>query len=165
MTINKNIKDGIFFFVLGIVLGIYCINGYNNSFNHDISQSPYLFPMLIAVFFIILSLSLIYQGVRHTVPIDTSKYEQYNFKNLIFFLILSFVYYIFLTIHPLPYITFGFIKFSLTVSNFEIATLIYVLILMYYMGVRNIKLLVLVPLITPIFLSITFRTMLNVLLP
>ena len=165
MLSSKKLKDGIFFFVLGIALAVYSVVGYNHSFNKDISQSPYLFPFVISVFFVILSCSLMYQGIKLTMPEESDTTKSFDFKSVIVVLVLSVLYYLFLSWHPIPFITIGFVKFTITIANFEIATLLYLFSMLFYLGIRKIPVLLLVPILTPILLSVTFRTMLHVMLP
>ena len=96
MLSSKKLKDGIFFFVLGIALAVYSVVGYNHSFNKDISQSPYLFPFVISVFFVILSCSLMYQGIKLTMPEESDTTKSFDFKSVIVVLVLSVLYYLFL---------------------------------------------------------------------
>ena len=77
----------------------------------------------------------------------------------------SLIYYLALAVLRIPYITFGILSWSLTISNFEVCTFIFLVAMMLYLGVRRIPVLAAVPLGTTLFLSVAFRAMLHVLLP
>ena len=98
-------------------------------------------------------------------PEESDTTKSFDFKSVIVVLVLSVLYYLFLSWHPIPFITIGFVKFTITIANFEIATLLYLFSMLFYLGVRKIPVLLLVPILTPILLSVTFRTMLHVMLP
>ena len=78
---------------------------------------------------------------------------------------MSLIYYLALAVLRIPYITFGILSWSLTISNFEVCTFIFLVAMMLYLGVRRIPVLAAVPLGTTLFLSVAFRAMLHVLLP
>ena len=80
-------------------------------------------------------------------------------------LVLCVIYYAVLMYLKMPYITVGIFTFFLTFSTFEVATWLFLIVMMMYMGVRKPVILIPVPLGVTLFLSIAFRTMLNVLLP
>jgi hypothetical protein len=80
-------------------------------------------------------------------------------------LAITLAYYLALALLKIPYITFGILSWSLTISNFEIVTVVFLIAMMLYLGVRKVPVLVLVPICTSLFLSVTFRSMLHVLLP
>ena len=62
-------------------------------------------------------------------------------------------------------VTIGIFSFMYTFSTFEVVTVPFLASMMAFMGVRKVRVLVLVPLGTTLFLSIAFRTLLHVLLP
>ena len=80
-------------------------------------------------------------------------------------LLLCGIYYLALAELKIPYITIGIFSFLYTFSTFEVATIVFLAVMMAFMGVRRLRILLLVPLGTTLFLSIAFRAMLHVLLP
>ena len=138
--IHSLIVEGIVFCGSGLVLLSYSLSSYAKGFNKSWAQSPYLFPLIVALAMIGLSLWIVGEGVtamkkEAAVPNDkkVSKEE-----------ILSFAY---------------------TFSTFEVVTIVFLIAMMIFMGVRKIPVLVFVPIGTTLFLSLAFRTFLHVLLP
>ena len=167
--INKTIYEGVFFMIIGVSLIIYSLISYSKSFNKDWSQSPYAFPILVAIFICMLSMSLLTEGLKqYKEPGDNSKDKNVakpNVKGVIVILSLSAIYYIALAIVNMPMITLTILSLSISFSTFEIATIIFLFALLYYLKVKKNVLLIFVPIFTTIFLSIAFRTLLHVLLP
>ena len=65
----------------------------------------------------------------------------------------------------MPYLAVTVFSLTLTLSTFEVATFVFLLVMMLYLGVKNRGVLAIAPLATTVFLSIMFRTLLRVLLP
>ena len=80
-------------------------------------------------------------------------------------LILCAIYYAALAFIKIPDITIGILSFAYTFSTFEVVTVVFLIAMMIFMGVRKIPVLVFVPIGTTLFLSLAFRTFLHVLLP
>ena len=78
---------------------------------------------------------------------------------------MSLAYYFALSLINLPYmaVTIGSLTFAL--SAFEVATVVFLAAMMFYLGVRRKTVLVFVPVGASVFLSVMFRTLLRVLLP
>lgn len=167
---NHAVQEGCFFLLAGGALLWHGLDNHHKGFNQDWSQSPYLFPVLVAVMMGILAVSLLGQGlydVKSAEKPDASNRtdtKKYTLQVLIV-LGLSLLYYLSLAVLKIPYITFGILSYSLTISNFEVMTVVFLFVMMLYLGVRKIPVLVLVPIGTSLFLSVTFRAMLHVLLP
>lgn len=171
--INSLIIEGIIFCGSGIALLSYSLISYKNAFNKDWGQSPYLFPLIVAIAMIGLSLWIMGDGVRkmreengtdngQNAPKGDSKQK---ISWVVIALGLCLIYYIALAVLKIPYITIGIFSFMYTFSTFEIVTIIFLIAMMLFMGVRKPAVLVFVPLGTTIFLSLAFRTFLHVLLP
>ena len=193
--INHSIQEGIFFFLAGAALLGYAVTSYEKAFNKNWSQSPYLFPMMVAAVFLFLAVCLIKEGTaqwktgagdgsgkkqrgeavsgeagrREAVSGETGSgkpvREAGNWKGIGIVLLLCIVYYGALFYVKMPYINVGIFTFFFTFSTFEVATWLFLIVMMAYMGVRKPLILAAVPLGFTLFLSIAFRTMLNVLLP
>ena len=80
-------------------------------------------------------------------------------------LVLCCLYYLVLAEVSIPRVTIGILSLSITISIFEVATVVFLIAMMIFMGVRKMPVLVFVPIGTTLFLSLAFRTFLHVLLP
>ncbi len=170
--INHSVQEGIFFLLVGAALLGYAVTSYGKAFNKDWGQSPYLFPLMVAAAFMVLALSLIKEGMAEwkktaegETPGKEGRKAAGNWKGIVTVLVLCIIYYMAMLYVKMPYVTVGIFTFFFTFSTFEVATWIFLIAMMVYMGVRKPVILALVPLGVTLFLSIAFRTMLNVLLP
>jgi hypothetical protein len=170
--INSLIVEGIIFCGSGLALLSYSLISYANAFNKAWGQSPYLFPMIVAVAMIGLSLWLIGEGILEmkkraagTGEPAKKRFTAEQTKWVVIALVICVLYYLALAYIKFPYVTIGILTFEYTFSTFEIVTVVFLVAMMVFMGVRKPKILVFVPLGTTLFLSIAFRTLLHVLLP
>ncbi len=169
---NSLIIEGIVFCGSGLGLLSYSLSSYAKAFNKSWAQSPYLFPLIVAIAMIGLSLWVIGEGVlelkkqtaRETAA-EKKKESGEKLRWVVMALILCGLYYLALAYFKFPYVTIGILSFSYMFSTFEVVTLVFLAAMMAFMGVRKPAILVFVPLGTTIFLSIAFRTLLHVLLP
>lgn len=166
---NSTTYEGIFLMIFGISLIIYSLISYSNSFNKDWSQSPYAFPMLVAIFICILSISLLVQGFNKSKQTENNKQANYitkpNVRGVIIILAMSAIYYVALSLVKMPMFTLTIASLAISISTFEVATILFLFAMLFYLKVRKKLVLALVPIFTTILLSIAFRTLLNVLLP
>lgn len=196
---NHAVQEGIFFLLLGGALLWHGLESHSRAFIKDWSQSPYLFPVLVAVLLGALAVSLLCQGARAAVGAQTAvagrgwaagvsdqaadaagpakgvsasaasapdiARPRRQTVQVLVVLAMSLGYYLALAMLKIPYITFGILSWSLTVSNFEVCTLVFLAAMMLYLGVRRARVLIAVPVGTTLFLSVAFRAMLHVLLP
>lgn len=169
--INSLIVEGIIFCGSGLGLLSYSLISYQKAFNKIWAQSPYLFPLIVAVAMIGLSIWVIGEGVLELKQDATGKSPAKK-KNsgakiiwVFIALVLCGLYYLALATIKFPYVTIGILTFQYTFSTFEIVTIVFLAAMMAFMGVRKPAILTLVPLGTTLFLSIAFRTLLHVLLP
>ena len=171
--IHSLIVEGIVFCGSGLVLLSYSLSSYAKGFNKSWAQSPYLFPLIVALAMIGLSLWIVGEGVtamkkEAVVPNDrkVSKAEKTEKRRwVVIALILCVLYYAALAFINVPYVTIGILSFAYTFSTFEVVTIVFLIAMMIFMGVRKIPVLVFVPIGTTLFLSLAFRTFLHVLLP
>lgn len=171
--IHSLIVEGIVFCGSGLVLLSYSLSSYAKGFNKSWAQSPYLFPLIVALAMIGLSLWIVGEGVtamkkEAAVPNDkkVSKAEKTEKRRwVVIALILCVLYYAALAFVNVPYVTIGILSFAYTFSTFEVVTIVFLIAMMIFMGVRKIPVLVFVPIGTTLFLSLAFRTFLHVLLP
>lgn len=169
--INSLIIEGIIFCGSGLALLSYSLMSYHKAFNKSWAQSPYLFPLIVALAMIGLSLWIIGEGVqavkreRAEGSVREKKSSGAQIRWVFTALILCGIYYLALSVLKIPYITIGILAFQYTFSTFEVVTVVFLAAMMAFMGVRKPMVLTLVPLGTTLFLSIAFRTLLHVLLP
>ena len=171
--IHSLIVEGFVFCGSGLVLLSYSLSSYAKGFNKSWAQSPYLFPLIVALAMIGLSLWIVGEGVtamkkEAAVPNDrkVSKAEKTEKRRwVVIALILCVLYYAALAFVNVPYVTIGILSFAYTFSTFEVVTIVFLIAMMIFMGVRKIPVLVFVPIGTTLFLSLAFRTFLHVLLP
>ena len=161
--IHSLIVEGIVFCGSGLVLLSYSLSSYAKGFNKSWAQSPYLFPLIVAIAMIGLSLWIVGEGItamkKAAADPDNKKPEKAGKTEkrrwVVIALILCAIYYAAL----------AFIKIAYTFSTFEVVTVVFLIAMMIFMGVRKIPVLVFVPIGTTLFLSLAFRTFLHVLLP
>ena len=151
----------------------YSLSSYAKGFNKSWEQSPYLFTLIVALAMIGLSLWIVGEGVtamkkEAAVPNDkkVSKEEKTEKRRwVVIALILCVLYYAALAFIKVPYVTIGILSFAYSFSTFEVVTIVFLIAMMIFMGVRKIPVLVFVPIGTTLFLSLAFSTFLHVLLP
>lgn len=170
MKIIKNhaIQEGALLLLLcGGLLG-YSLDGYNRAFNKDWTQSPFLFPVIMGGLLGLLGLLLLTQGIRSLKPANTdaaASHDRGSALRVLALVGLCLVYYAALSWLKLPYIACTIGGMILRFSTFELATLLFLAAMMFFMGVRKRPLLILVPIGTTLFISVMFRTLLHVILP
>jgi len=176
--VSSLIAEGILFCGSGILLLSYSLMSYAKSFNKAWSQSPYLFPALVGAALIGLSVWIMGQGVLEMKraaagtaqkaagqPVQDTAKTRSKLLSVLVVLILCVLYYLVLGEVSIPRVTIGILSFSITISIFEVATVVFLIAMMAFMGVRKMPVLILVPVCTSLFLSIAFRTCLHVMLP
>ena len=157
------LQEGVLFLLLGGALLGYGLDSHSRSFNKDWTQSAYLFPVIVALLLGVLAVLLLVQGVRQAGAQQRAAGGEG--RRVLAVLGLTLAYYVALAVIRLPYLAVTVASLTLTLSAFEVATLVFLLVLMLYLGVRSAKVLLSVPLATTVFLSVMFRTLLHVLLP
>lgn len=159
-------QEGILFLLMGTGLLAYSIDSYEKSFLHDWKQSPYLFPLIISGIFIALSLCLLFQGRKPgKEPEGSGIKKKGNIKSTALALVITFTYYLAMSWLKLPYITLTIAGLSLVLGTFEIVTIVFLIIMMLFLGMKKPLILCLAPLLTTLCLSVIFRSFLHVLLP
>ena len=169
--VSSLIAEGILFCGSGILLLSYSLISYAKAFNKAWSQSPYLFPALVGAALIGLSIWIMGQGVLamkragNGITLKEKTDSKGKMARVLGVLVLCGIYYLVLGEVSIPRVTIGILSFSITISIFEVATVIFLIAMMWFMKVRKVAVLVLVPIWTSLFLSIAFRTCLHVMLP
>ena len=131
--IHSLIVEGIVFCGSGLVLLSYSLSSYAKGFNKSWVQSPYLFPLIVALAMIGLSLWIVGEGVtamkkEAAVPNDkkVSKAEKTEKRRwVVIALILCVLYYAALAFIKVPYVTIGILSFAYTFSTFEVVTIVF----------------------------------------
>ena len=169
--VSSLIAEGILFCGSGILLLSYSLISYAKAFNKSWSQSPYLFPVLVGAALIGLSIWIMGQGVLamkrvgNGITLKEKTDSKGKMARVLGVLVLCGLYYLVRGEVSIPRVTIGILSFSITISIFEVATVIFLIAMMWFMKVRKVAVLVLVPIGTSLFLSIAFRTCLHVMLP
>jgi len=157
------VQEGVFFLLMSGWLFWYSMDAYSKSYNKDWAQSPSLFPVVVSLMMGLLAVILLVQGIGKERKTETQNGAQP--VQVLILLGMIFAYYAALSFIKLPYIGWTAYGMTFSVSTFEVATAVFLLCMMIYLGVRNKVVLAAVPAGTAAFLSIMFRTLLRVLLP
>lgn len=146
---NKNIQDALFFFILAVVLMIYALVNHYDTANLEWKTSPYLFPVLIAIFIGALSFSLVADGIRQikSSEKDSDKIAA-QWKGVVYTILVSVLYYV-----------------IMSVITFIPATILFLVAMMLYLGERRIWLIAAVSIISSLAIYIIFGMLLHVMLP
>lgn len=161
-VLNHGMQEGLLLFLLGGWLLWYSLDAYRNSYIKDWTQSPSLFPVIVACLLGLFGVIIFRQGIRAR---DAETKKGGHVLPVAVLLGMSLVYYLALAVIDMPYLAVTVGSLTLALSVFEVATVVFLAAMMLYLGVRNKAVLVLVPIGTSVFLSIMFRTLLRVLLP
>jgi len=146
---NKNIQDAVLFFILAITLIIYSLVNHYSTAKLEWKLSPYLFPILIAVFIGALSFSLLADGIRQIKLNEKSeKKAAIHWKGVLFTIGISVVYY-------------GTMKFL----TFVPSTILFLVAMFLHLGERRIWLIALISVVCSFSIYIIFGVMLHVMLP
>ena len=159
--LNHGMQEGILLLLLGGWLLWYGLDAYQHSYIKDWAQSPSLFPVIIACLLGLFGVIIFMQGRKTAAESKKSG----NILPVIVLLGMSLLYYLALAVIDLPYMALNIGSMSVALSVFEVATVVFLAAMMFYLEVRNKAVLVFVPIGTSVFLSIMFRTLLRVLLP
>ena len=160
--LNHAMQEGVLLLLLGGGLLWYSIDAYQHSYIKDWLQSPSLFPMIISCLLGLFGVIIFMQGIKER---ETESKKGGNALQVAVLLGISLAYYIALSVIDLPYLALTVGSLTLAVSIFEVATVVFLAAMMFYLDVRKKAVLIFVPIGTSVFLSIMFRTLLRVLLP
>ena len=160
--LNHAMQEGILLLLLGGWLLWYSIDAYQHSYIKDWLQSPSLFPVVISCLLGLFGVIIFMQGFRKG---ESENKKAGSALQVLVLLGMSLAYYFALSVVKLPYLAFTIGSLTFALSAFEVATVVFLAAMMFYLGVRNKAVLVFVPIGASAFLSIMFRTLLRVLLP
>jgi len=151
---NKSVQDSIVVLGLGLALGCFSVYSFFHSkVKAAWIMSPYLFPMLIAVFTICIACCLFMEGKHQVDAQKTSgkeeiKAEPIKLKSVVAVVGISIIYYV-----------------LMRVITFIPATALFLAALMWFMGERKLKILIPVAILAPLAIYAIFAWGLSVRLP
>ena len=137
--------EGVFLFVVS-VLGISMSFISHKDFNVEWKLSPYLFPLIISFFLLILSISIIMQGLKD--ESEKKEKSKIDIKSLLIFGLVCILYLL----------VFNFLGFVLS-------TIILLVLLMMLLGERRWWFILLVSVISSLVIYLLFAKYLSVMLP
>lgn len=137
--------EGVFLFVVS-VFGISMSFISHKDFNVEWKLSPYLFPLIISFFLLILSISIIMQGLKD--ESEKKEKSKIDIKSLLIFGLVCILYLL----------VFNFLGFVLS-------TIILLVLLMMLLGERRWWLILLVSVISSLVIYLLFAKYLSVMLP
>ena len=137
--------EGVFLFVVS-VLGISMSFISHKDFNVEWKLSPYLFPLIISFFLLILSISIIMQGLKD--ESEKKEKSKIDIKSLLIFGLVCILYLL----------VFNFLGFVLS-------TIILLVLLMMLLGERRWWFILVVSVISSLVIYLLFAKYLSVMLP
>lgn len=137
--------EGVFLFVVS-VFGISMSFISHKDFNVEWKLSPYLFPLIISFFLLILSISIIMQGLKD--ESEKKEKSKIDIKSLLIFGLVCILYLL----------VFNFLGFVLS-------TIILLVLLMMLLGERRWWFILLVSVISSLIIYLLFAKYLSVMLP
>ena len=137
--------EGVFLFVVS-VFGISMSFISHKDFNVEWKLSPYLFPLIISFFLLILSISIITQGLKD--ESEKKEKSKIDIKSLLIFGLVCILYLL----------VFNFL-------GFVISTIILLVLLMMLLGERRWWFILLVSVISSLIIYLLFAKYLSVMLP
>ena len=143
--LSSTFWEGVFLFVVS-VFGISMSFISHKDFNVEWKLSPYLFPLIISFFLLILSISIIMQGLKD----ESEKKEKgkIDIRSLLIFGLVCILYLL----------VFNFLGFVLS-------TIILLVLLMMLLGERRWWFILLVSVISSLIIYLLFAKYLSVMLP
>ena len=150
---NKNVQESVVVFLLGVALGAYSlISFYTARVQTKWIMSPYLFPLLLSAFAVLLSVSLFAEG-RYEVSRDRdgetpAKSAPLSYKNVLIVVLMGVAYYVLISlIHFIP------------------ASMVFLAAMIWFLGERRWWMIAAVAIAMPLILYALFGLGLNVRLP
>lgn len=147
---NRSFQDGLFFLIISIALLIYSFYKHYTGLKIEWKMSPYLFPIIVASFLFLLSLSLLIKAageLKHD-STENSTAEYFNLKNFLITLVLVIAYY-----------------FALKIVPFFVATILLLALLLILFNERRWWVILLVSVLTTGVIYLIFSVGLHVNLP
>lgn len=146
---HPKIQEGILVLSLGAALGIYSLYSFfTATVKTQWIMSPYLFPLLLAAFAVLISLSLILEGVHDCAAGENTATSSLALKPICIVLLLCILY-----------------AALLPRLSFIPATMLFLAAFIRYLGEKRVWLIALIAVIMPVLLYLIFGVGLSVRLP
>jgi hypothetical protein len=145
---NRNIQDSIAFFLSGGALIWYSLKKHYGGPSVEWKMSPYLFPILVSVFLMLLSVSLFFDGLYQLRHGEEKKTGPVKFRSVLITIGLSAAYVVLMG-------WIGFIP----------ATIIFLAVFTFFLGERRLWLIALLALAAALSIYGIFGMALGVMLP
>ena len=147
---NQKFREGLVILLLGIALGVYSLyKFYTAAVKTSWIMSPYLFPLLLSAFTVLVSLSLLLEAVHELrAAAKEDGKGKMNLKNVAVVMLLCIAYAVLL-----PHLGFIF------------ASMLFLAALIWFLGERKIWLLAAISVVMPLLLYVIFGVLLSVRLP
>lgn len=150
---NHSLQDALLFAVFGIALLIHALSKHYAQAMPDWKMSPYLFPLLVSIFLILLSASLAADGRRELKQSVEPKQNEASLqptygKKVLFAVLFSIAYYILMPI-----------------LTFIPSTILFLTVMFLYLGERRPLVIGLISVLTAVIVYALFALGLNVMLP
>ena len=147
---NQKFREGLVILLLGIALGVYSLyQFYTAAVKTSWIMSPYLFPLLLSAFTVLVSLSLLLEAVHELrAAAKEDGKGKMNLKNVAVVMLLCIAY-----ASLLPHLGFIF------------ASMLFLAALIWFLGERKIWLLAAISVVMPLLLYVIFGVLLSVRLP
>ena len=149
---NRSFQDGLLFLALSVALLVYSFYNHYTGMKVDWKMSPYLFPIIIALFLLLLSVLLLIGAVNEVKKASATEEKTepayFNVKNFILTLALVIAYY-----------------YSMKFVSFIIATIVLLALLLLLFNERRWWMVLLVSVLTTGALYLIFSVGLHVNLP
>lgn len=148
---NPEIQDGIAVLVLGVALLIYSLfKHYTARVQTEWKMSPYLFPVLISVFAILLAFSLFADG-RRVMASEEKKKDSgslINFKRVVMVALMAVVY-----------------EILMNITGYIPATVVFLMAMIRFFGEKRWWMIVVIAVATSLIIYLLFGILLNVRFP
>lgn len=141
---NGNLIEGLIIALLSIFFITESLKLYGNQ---TWALSPALFPLIITVSTLLLSILSIFKGLKEK-NTNTQSSKKANFKRLGLIILISFLY-----------------LFTLPKIHFLLSSVIYLFLFLLILGERKWWVLVSISILTPLLIQYLFGNLLNVFLP
>ena len=149
---NHSFQDGLLFLALSVALLVYSFYNHYTGMKVDWKMSPYLFPIIIALFLLLLSVLLLIGAVNEVKKTEGEAEKEepayFNYKNFILTLALVIAYY-----------------YSMKFVSFILATIVLLALLLLLFNERRWWMVLLVSVLTTGALYLLFSVGLHVNLP
>ena len=147
---NHKFQEGLVILILGAALGVYSLYMFRTAaVKTSWIMSPYLFPLLLSVFTVLVSLSLLLEAVHEMrAAAENGKKGKMNLKSVAVVMLLCIAY-----AALLPHL------------GFVIASILFLAAFIWFLGERRIWLVAGISIIMPLLLYVIFGVLLSVRLP